>query len=79
MALTKKTRAGKMANSKDYSPNQSRYPTRRSRTEPVKPTTSPPAKKKIMAESDELEVDAMDIDNASESGRFDPFILAHRN
>lgn len=79
MALIKKTRAGKMAVSKDHSLNRSRYPTRRNRTEPVKPTTSPPTKKNIMADGDDPEDDAMDIDNASESGRFNPFIFAHRN
>ena len=80
MALIKKTRAGKMANSKDYSLNGSRYPTRRNRTEPLKPTTNLPAKKNFfMADGDKAEFDAMDIDNASESGRFNPFILAHRN
>lgn len=68
-----------MAISKDHSLNRSRYPTRRNRTEPVKPTTSPPTKKKIMADGDDPDDDAMDIDNASESGRFYPFIFAHRN
>ena len=83
MALIKKQRAGKMAVSKDHSLNRSRYPTRRNRTEPVKPTTSPPTKKELMADGDEPgdepDDDAMDIDNASESGRFNPFIFAHRN
>lgn len=83
MALIKKQRAGKMAISKDHSLNRSRYPTRRNRTEPVKPTTSPPTKKKLMADGDEPgdepDDDAMDIDNASESGRFHPFIFVHRN
>lgn len=79
MALTKKTRAGKMAQSKDYSLKQSRYPTRRNRTEAVKPSNNPPTRKKNMADSDEPEDDSMDIDNGSESGRFNPFILAHRN
>ncbi len=68
-----------MAISKDHSLNRSRYPTRRNRTEPVKPTTSPPTKKKNMADGDDPDDDAMDIDNASESGRFNPFIFAHRN
>lgn len=68
-----------MAISKDHSLNRSRYPTRRNRTEPVKPITSPPAKKKLMADGDDPDDDAMDIDNASENGRFDPFIFAHRN
>lgn len=76
MALIKKTRAGK---TKDHSLNRSRYPTRRNRTEPVKPITSSPTKKKNMADGDEPDDDAMDIDNASESGKFNPFIFAHRN
>lgn len=79
MALIKKTKAGNMALSKDHSLNRSRYPTRRNRTEPVKPTTSPPAQKKNMEDGDEPDDDAMDVDNASESGRFNPFIFAHRN
>lgn len=32
-----------------------------------------------MADGDEPDDDAMDIDNANEIGRFDPFIFAHRN
>lgn len=68
-----------MANQRDYSLNQSRYPTRRSRMEPVKPSTIAPTKKKNLADGNEPEVDAMDVDSASDTGRFNPFILARRN
>lgn len=68
-----------MAISKDHSLNRSRYPTRRNRTESVKPITSPPTKKNFLADGDEPDDDAMDIDNASESGKFNPFIFAHIN
>lgn len=47
--------------------------------EPVKPSTIAPTKKKNLADGNEPEVDAMDFDSASDTGRFNPFILARRN